>query len=167
MAYEVIAATLADLEDIMRIYDEARAFMRASGNYLQWTGGYPSEDLIRDDIRLGRLYICADDCGDIGGVFVLAEGEDPTYEHIDGEWPDNRPYATLHRMGAACGRRGIADAALGFALTRHERVRADTHADNRPMRGWLESRGFKYCGVIRVSDGGPRLAYATTRRADV
>ena len=167
MDYNVRSATIYDVDVIMRIYEEARAFMRLSGNSSQWTGGYPSEDLICDDISRHQMYICENEEGNAVGVFVLADGEDPTYREIDGCWSDHEPYVTIHRMGGVSGSRGVADTVLRFALSRHERVRADTHEDNIPMRRWLESRGFGYCGIIRVADGSPRLAYATKRHASV
>ena len=48
-------AALADVDEIMDIIAEGRAQMRAAGNYEQWTGGYPSEELVRGNI--------ADVCG--------------------------------------------------------------------------------------------------------
>ena len=44
-------ATVQDIPEILRIYDAARAFMRRSGNLTQWSGGYPSEEIVRTDIE--------------------------------------------------------------------------------------------------------------------
>ena len=33
----------SDLDAVMEIVDAARGIMRASGNILQWTGGYPNK----------------------------------------------------------------------------------------------------------------------------
>lgn len=155
-------AVANDLPRMMEIYGEARAFMRRNGNMSQWIDGYPSESVLRADMASGNLYVC-EDAGFISGVFALVAGEDPTYAEIDGRWVDVGEYATLHRVASADGAHGVADAALACALSGYERVRVDTHADNLPMRRWIESRGFTYCGVIRVADGSPRRAYSLSR----
>jgi RimJ/RimL family protein N-acetyltransferase len=38
-------------------------------------------------------------------------------------------------------------------------LRADTHADNKPVQHLLLKHGFRYCGIIRVTDGSKRFAY--------
>ena len=43
-------ATTRDLDDILRVYDKARQFMRTSGNMRQWVNGYPQRDLLEADI---------------------------------------------------------------------------------------------------------------------
>ena len=55
---EIVRARIKDLEEIMEVYDKARAFMRASGNLNQWINGYPQKEMIRKDIERGNLYIC-------------------------------------------------------------------------------------------------------------
>ena len=37
---------LEDLDQVMAIIDIARGLMRASGNTIQWTNGYPSQEYI-------------------------------------------------------------------------------------------------------------------------
>ena len=46
-------ATTDDIEDMMACYDIARQLMRASGNHSQWTNGYPSRELVAEDIARG------------------------------------------------------------------------------------------------------------------
>ena len=38
-------------------------------------------------------------------------------------------------------------------------LRIDTHRDNKIMQTLLAKNGFQYCGVIRLTNGEPRLAY--------
>ena len=52
-----------DLQEILSIYDKARAFMRAHGNRNQWRNGYPSQALLEYDIMQQRLYVLEDDFG--------------------------------------------------------------------------------------------------------
>ena len=50
MDYIIRKATYADLDSLMKVFMGAKAIMRASGNLNQWNDGYPSEDIIRNDI---------------------------------------------------------------------------------------------------------------------
>lgn len=156
-----------DIPRMLGIFKAARRFMRCQGNMTQWPDTYPSAETIHHDIDLGQSYVIESN-GTPVGTFVLALGEEPTYAEItDGKWPDARPYATIHRIASDGSVKGIADAALRFARSELNArgigaLRIDTHRDNRPMLSWIESRGFACCGIIRVWDGTPRLAYQLT-----
>ena len=50
-------AQQADFSRICEIYAIARAFMARTGNAAQWGDSFPPEELLREDIRLGRLYV--------------------------------------------------------------------------------------------------------------
>ena len=158
--YDIRLATQADVPAILDLYADARAFMRRTGNLTQWPDGYPSADDVLGDIAGGNLLVCVAD-GEVFAVFFLAEGPDPTYEHIDGAWPNDEPYSVIHRIaareGTGAGRRCIRHVCEG---TRN--VRIDTHEDNLPMRHVLASLGFEECGTIICNDGTPRLAYQHT-----
>ncbi|MCM1450246.1 MAG: N-acetyltransferase [Clostridiales bacterium] len=150
-----------DLDAIMNILSYARQRMRLLGNYTQWTNGYPSAQVIIKDIEEGNSYLIESDKG-IWGVFTFVVGEEPNYKEIDGEWPDDKPYGTIHRIASAEGAKGIADLALDFCQQAGVNIRIDTHTDNAPMLGWIGKRGFRYCGIIRVEDGTPRKAFQLT-----
>ena len=158
MPLSVRHTTISDLEIVMTIYDDARHRMRDSGNTTQWVNGYPSKEVIANDITNGYSYVVESD-KNIVGVFTFIVGEEPTYKKIDGSWLDNPPYGTIHRIAATSGSKGISDAALEFCQTKGVNIRIDTHADNIPMLGWISKRGFKYCGIIYVKDGTPRKAF--------
>ncbi len=154
-------ATLADIEDILSVYDSARTFMRATGNMTQWTGGYPARDVVLSDILQGKLYLCVED-GVTIGVFYYAEGEDPTYCRIyDGAWLNDRPYAVIHRIAVSDDARGRGVARFIFdtcyAMCRNLKI--DTHRDNLPMQRALEKNGFTRCGIIHLANGDERVAY--------
>lgn len=149
---------VADLDTVMAIYDCARARMAQSGNPGQWIGGYPSRDKIADDIAHGNSYVILLG-GKIAGVFTFVIGEDHTYKEIDGSWLNDRPYGTIHRIAAAPGAKGVADICLAYCLTKGVEIRIDTHRDNAPMLGWIQSRGFEYCGIIICDNGTTRKAF--------
>lgn len=149
---------ISDLDTIREIFYQAKRLMRKSGNNSQWINGYPNVVTIIKDIEDSNSYLIESDKG-VLGVFTFIVGEEPNYTAIDGEWPDNMPYGTIHRIAAALGAKGVADIALDFCKTKGVNIRVDTHADNAPMLGWITKRGFKYCGIIRVEDGTPRKAF--------
>lgn len=142
----------------------ARAYMRAHGNNQQWIGGYPSEELLRQDIVAGRSYvITADNTGGVVGTFCFFVGEEPTYKDINGPgWLDDAPYGVIHRLASSGERHGVLDVALTFAFAHCQNLRVDTHRDNHTMLCALEKRGFVRCGIIRLADGSLRIAFQKT-----
>ena len=148
----------ADWQDILDIYAAARRFMKESGNPTQWGDSFPPEDLIREDIRLGRSYVC-EEADRVQAVFALIPGEDPTYQVIEGAWLNDAPYCAVHRVASRGEVRGMATRILEWALDQCGNVRIDTHDDNRPMQRVLEKNGFAKCGRIWIEDGTPRVAY--------
>ena len=152
-------AKLEELNDIQRIYDTARAFMRASGNLLQWVNGYPQRELLEADIEKSHLFVIEED-GKLHGVFAFILGDDPAYACIeDGRWLNDKPYGTIHRIGTDGTIHGAVRLARDYALQFTDEVRADTHADNKPMQHTLTKNGFIRCGIIYLENGDPRIAY--------
>jgi len=150
-------AERTDLDEIERIYAYARRFMAQNGNPTQWKNGYPWRDLLEEDIDRQTLYVAVK--GDsLCGVFVFAEGEDPTYARIEGgTWLSDAPYGTIHRIASITG--GLFPEALAFCRSKCAHIRIDTHADNKPMQHLAEKYGFSRRGIIYVADGTPRIAY--------
>ena len=156
---QIRKTTPADFDTVMTIYRAAREFMIASGNPTQWWDGYPPEELIRDDISRGDSFVVVED-GKILAVFLYRAGIDPTYVNIEnGEWLNNEPYGVIHRIAVAEKGRGVASFVFDTVYSWCGNIRIDTHADNRPMQRALEKNGFKYCGIIRIATGDPRVAY--------
>ncbi|MCQ2183333.1 MAG: hypothetical protein MJY89_08040 [Bacteroidales bacterium] len=54
-------AEYGDVLRIMEICGEARGIMRSDGNMNQWTGGYPSSDVIMSDIGNSVGYVMEED----------------------------------------------------------------------------------------------------------
>lgn len=149
----------ADLDDVMRIYEDARKFMRENGNPHQWHDNYPDKDLIIKDIEEGKSYVCIDD-GDIVGVFFFNVGPDPTYLNIyQGNWLNDEPYAVIHRIASSNRKKGVATFCLYWCFEKWPNIRIDTHRDNIIMQNFLNKNGFTQCGIIYFEDGDERLAY--------
>ena len=155
-------AVRSDLPALERLYARARVFMAENGNPTQWGETYPLElqmEDVTEDIALGRSYVCEED-GRVVAAFMFTGGPDPTYAVIEeGQWPDDEPYGVVHRIATGGARKGAGEFCLNWCLERCGNLRIDTHENNQPMRGLLEKMGFRYCGVIHVEDGTPRLAY--------
>ena len=148
-----------NLACVMELYEDAKEFMKESGNPNQWIDGYPFDYLIAEEIEAGHHYSCWDE-DRIVGVFSLILGDDPTYATIhDGAWLSDEPYGTVHRLCTVRGGRGIATKCMEWCFEKTGNLRADTHEDNIPMQKLLEKTGFQYCGLIRVENGSTRLAY--------
>jgi len=154
-------ATLEDLDTILQIYADARAYMRQGGNLTQWAGGHPTKAVVEADIRAQELYVCTEE-SEILGVFFFRVGKDPTYHCIyDGAWQNDAPYAVIHRIAVSKSSHGKGVAAFCFAYcySQFQNLKIDTHRDNHPMQRALLKNGFRYCGIIHLLNGDERLAY--------
>lgn len=152
-------AAAEDLAALEHLFERARAFMAATGNPNQWPASYPGAALIRTEIARGVCYIL-EHGGRPEATFCYIPGLEPTYARIyDGEWPDDAPYATIHRMASAGRIHGAAAACFAWCAAQGLPLRADTHQENHVMQHLLEKNGFCRCGSILLLDGRPRIAY--------
>lgn len=156
---DIRKAVMDDLNEIMSIYRIAQDFMIASGNPNQWGHSYPSEELIKDDIKKEMSYLICDD-NEPHAVFALFDGLEPTYQYIEnGKWLNENPYVTLHRIASDGKVHGIFKCAIDYCKSISDDIRIDTHNSNKIMQKQIEKNGFKKCGTIYVQDGSPRIAY--------
>lgn len=180
-------ATTQDIEPILAIYENARRFMCESGNPNQWTNGYPSRDVVINDMSNGNLYVIEEDAGgdtaaavsvgattseatksvhsdtvvssSIVAVFTFIIGEEPTYKVIDnGSWNYDLPYGTIHRIASSGTARNITKVCFDYCLSQIDYLRIDTHQDNHPMQNAIRRFGFRECGIIYVRNG-ERIAF--------
>lgn len=149
-----------EIDKIMRIYEQARAFMRKNGNATQWDKGYPSRELILKEIEQGCQYVCEEEEA-IVAVFSLCGGPDPTYEKIwDGTVVEPVSLSwSWHRLASSGERKGAGMFCLQWSIEQSEEIRVDTHEANLPMQRLLEKNGFVKCGKIQVADGTERIAF--------
>lgn len=156
-------STVEDVPAIQRIFAFARKFMAETGNPSQWADGYPSEELLQDDVSSGDSYVVVKG-NDVVATFVLRGGNDPTYDVVyEGAWQNDMPYATIHRIASNGQVKGILHLAMEYALWNYDSIRIDTHRDNRVMQSAIRKEGFVYCGIIRCWNGSERLAYQFTK----
>ncbi len=152
--------TMKELDICMEIYDKARNYMIENNNTKQWVNGYPSRELIEEDIRQGISYLCITDQGEIGGVFRYTIGEDETYREIyQGAWLNDSIYGVVHRIAVNIHRQGVAAFCFDWCRKQCDTIRIDTHRDNIPMQNLLKKYGFSYCGIIYLLNKEERLAF--------
>lgn len=162
---------LEDIQRLQQIFATARQFMHETGNPDQWAPDYPNIELLQQDIESGDSYVIeamSDESADnsdstIVATFVLRGGIDPTYNTIyEGQWLNDAPYVTIHRVASSQQVKGVFKAVMRFALEAYDNIRIDTHRDNLVMQQAISKAGFKYCGVIHCWNGTDRLAYQFT-----
>lgn len=152
-------AKTEELYQIKQIYENAKLFMRQSGNLKQWAGDYPELTLIQRDIENKNCYVCEEN-GELLGVFCLFESPDITYNKIyGGKWLTDGEYHVIHRIAVTEHGKGVADACYTFGFSKNGVLRIDTHRDNLPMQKSLLKNGFTYCGIIYLESGDERLAF--------
>jgi hypothetical protein len=152
-----------DIPALLGIFAIARKFMAETGNPNQWAAGYPSENLLQQDISSGDSYVVQRGNA-VVATFVLRGGNDPTYDVIsEGAWQYDTPYATIHRIASNGQVKGILHQAMAFALQNYDSIRIDTHRDNQVMQSAIRKEGFVYCGIIHCWNGSERLAYQYTK----
>lgn len=66
-------AASTDIEKQLEVFDFARSIMRNTGNMNQWTDGYPSREVVENDIAAGNSYVCIDDSGEIVATFCFGK----------------------------------------------------------------------------------------------
>jgi len=153
-----------DLAEVMAVLAAAKGIMRASGNDGQWVNGYPSEEVILEDIAGGNGFVVLDG-GRIVAYFAFIASPEPTYARIyGGDWlNDSIPYHVVHRIGSYPEVHGIFKTVMDWCFERDPNIRIDTHRDNRIMQHCIDSYGFTYCGIIYLESGDERLAYQLIR----
>ena len=167
MEFTIRKSRLADIPNIMEIFDEARASIKAL-DIDQWQNGYPHSEVVAHDIDLG--YSRAVELhGEIVATFAVIDDGEPTYDRIyNGDWltGDSESYIAIHRVAIliSCRGQGIAGKIIEYAADTARglskgSIRIDTHRGNVVMRKMLEKNGFSHCGTIYLADGDERVAY--------
>ena len=154
----ITKAKFEELNEIEKIYDLARKFMKESGNPNQWKNNHPSRELLEDFIKREVLYVVKYN-NKICASFACILGEDETYKKIEGAWLSDTPYVTIHAIASDKTLKGVFGLVLNYIQIKYKHIRIDTHNDNKIMQHLILKNGFKYCGIIYVADLSPRLAY--------
>lgn len=144
-------AQLDDLDCIGRLFDEARQYMAAQGNTVQWVDGRPNAETVRPDVEkgLGTVVVvpAAENTPEkIVGFFVLSDNE-PAYEQIHGLWAFQEPYVVLHRFAATPNYK-VGNFVLSYLQQHYTYIRLDTHRKNLTMKHLMSKFNFRYVGDV-------------------
>lgn len=157
--------TEKDIDNVMKIIDEAKEYFKREG-IDQWQNGYPNSDTIYADIKNNSSYVLESENGILATAMVSFE-KDKTYNKIyEGEWLSNKDYAVIHRIAVSKDSKGKGIAANIISKVEElckekdvNSIKIDTHKDNISMQRLLEKTGFKYCGIIFLEDNSKRIAF--------
>lgn len=156
---EITLASKDDLEQMREVFNYGRRVQLEGGNLKQWDKGYPTDELILEDIKREAAYLCLNKTNEILAVFSVFTEADPTYTEINGQWLNNEDYATIHRIASAGRVSGVGQYCIQWVQRQYDNVRIDTHEKNEEMKHVLKKLGFKYCGIIYLKNGDSRNAY--------
>ncbi len=159
---KILQAVEEDVKKIMPIIEEARSFQLSYGN-MQWAYGYPSEDLIKEDIIDGIGYkIMMND--EIAGYMAIVSHDD-SYDEINGKWLTDDPYIAIHRLALSDKWRGqglfksIIEKVIELGkLKGASSLRIDTDNSNPIMKHLLEKLGFINTGSV-IFEGSAKPSY--------
>lgn len=155
---EIRLATKADIPAMKEIFEAGRELQVQMGNANQWEKGYPSKELILEDIQKKAAHVCESE-GEIVGVFSLFNEPIPVYHTIEGSWLNLDSYATIQRIASNGKVKGTGRYCIEWIQAHHDNIRITTHENNIPMKKILGKLGFAYCGIIYWENGTLRNAY--------
>ncbi|WP_313961625.1 GNAT family N-acetyltransferase [uncultured Parvimonas sp.] len=166
LKYEVLTFRMAnesDRESILEIYLEGAEALKNDG-VDQWQGQYvPSFKDI--DEHLGIDLYVLEYHRKIVSTVCLVEGIDEDYENINGKWNTSIPYISIHKVATSnkYKKQSFAKKMMSYIenLAKRKRMdlRIDTHKDNKKMRNFIISCGYKYTGEVVLQGELERLAY--------
>ncbi|MDP4108992.1 MAG: GNAT family N-acetyltransferase [Bacillota bacterium] len=146
-----------DLKNIMQVYEAAVKRMDELGIH-QWDEVYPSESIVKADIRNKELYIGFSG-NSIVSVFTLNPMHNKEYE--TGDWQyDNVRYSVIHRLcvNPACQNKGVGTQTMKyiedtFRNENIEAVRLDAFSQNPAALRLYEKLGYKKVGEVLFRKG--------------
>ena len=155
----------ADLDNIMVLIEQAKAYFKANG-IDQWPIGRPARATFEADLCAGKSYVL-EKGHQIVATAYLSANDEPAYEvRKAGKWLKDGSYGVIHRVAVdnAYKGEGYAGELLRALESRSKEegtmsLRIDTHRDNLAMQRLIHKRGFSYCGIVTIEDGSERLAF--------
>lgn len=144
-------AVLEDIDEVIRIKNEAIDYMAENGND-QWDREYPTYNTFLNFIKSDYLYIVQDNQGPLG-IIGIVDKEDKEYSTIN--WSPSNTSITVHRMAISeRGRgKGLGQLLLNFAIGEAKNrgvdiIKMDTYFKNIPAQSLFKKMGFIYKGSI-------------------
>ena len=79
---QIVRAELSDIDAIMACIADAQRFLARLG-VDQWQDGYPTREIIEQDILRGESFVMTED-GEVIATAVISFAGEPTYSVIEG-----------------------------------------------------------------------------------
>lgn len=150
----LVFAEIQQLDQVMDVYDHVVKVMNDHGNF-QWGNGYPSKEIIKEDIEKKELYLLSEK-DEITAAVVLNRDCEPEYQHI--QWKDDYSFIVIHRLcvnpnfqGKGVGRvlmEEIEKLALDQGYTS---IRLDTFSQNKKAQSLFARQGYEPRGIFYFS----------------
>ena len=162
MQIELRTTTPADLEQMLAIVAEGKAFLKKQG-VDQWQMGDPSREGLTRDIENGVAYVALADKKIFATMALTTGAEDSYRQLLEGNWGGTEPYLTVHRFAVNASMRGmgitryIAEELDTLCRAKNlSWIRVDTHARNLPMQRFLTKNGFVQRGSLILAGGAEK-----------
>lgn len=145
-------AVRQELPAICELYKAAIDSMHAEGNHQWCWGEYPTEDMLAEDIALGRLYVAREDGQPIAAV-VVDTAQDAQYAAIP--WLFGVKPGCFHRLaispaqqGKGQGKRLLAEMEDMLRAMGCDCLRCDTRVENARALRLYEGAGMRRVGAV-------------------
>lgn len=148
-----------DLPELLSIFEQAKLFMRRTGNPDQWNDDYPTREVILSDILAGELYKVTED-GTAHAVFMASDRGDAWYDENPESFSGGEGYWVIHRVASDGKIKGVLALALDFVRPMAKAIRMDTYIDNHVMQHALLRNGMVETGRLSSPDGRVYLAFS-------
>jgi mannose-6-phosphate isomerase len=150
---ELIKATEQDLKELLSLYRRTAEHMEDGGLHHWHWGVYPTEELIREDVRNGWMYIERLD-GVLAAAVAMPEHQEPKYDHV--EWTYGVHPGQFRRLAVNPSMQGMGlgggvmdDVQQMLRRKGCDCIRCDTSIENARALRLYEKMGFHRCGRIR------------------
>ena len=150
-------ATLDDLAEIIRIYDEIHDREEAGEVTTGWLRDiYPTRKTAESSIERGDMFVQENEAGEIVGTGIINQTQVDVYADGDWQFPAaNEEIMVLHTLiiSVKSGHRGSGKGFLDF-YENHARemgcpyLRLDTNARNTAARAFYRKYGYDEIGII-------------------
>ena len=153
---EIVQATERELNELISFYQTVADHMEErSMRHWHW-GRYPNEDMIREDVKQGRLYYLLTE-GEITAAVVAMCGQEPEYESLS--WTGGIRPGVFHLLavhpsmqGAGLGGLVLDDVQQLLRRQGCDCVRCDTSEKNQAAIRFYEKLGFRRCDRLHWPD---------------
>lgn len=154
--YRVELATIDDIDEIEKLYDDLNDYLEARINYAGWKKGiYPRRETAINGIKNEGLFVLRLGNKIVGSV-VLDNNQDPAYSQIN--WKNNfskKEIIVVHTLVVSPKymKQGIGEKLLDFvweysSKLKMKAIRLDVASHNKPAISLYEKHGYKYKGTV-------------------